>query len=509
MLPLPISGEWLHGRFTLTPDVVLQADAAALPAAQLLAEYLETALGTAPQISRTRGTIILRTAVLGSPEAYELYVGEHSAELTGGAAGLLHAVQALRQLLPPEALSPDAHRTEWQIPQVKIVDAPRLAWRGLMLDVARNFTPVPGILRLLDLMALHRLNVLQLHLTDDQGWRLEIGKYPLLTEIGGRRPAAAPDPDDPRCRATGPAQEGWYSKADISNIVQYAERRGITVVPEIELPGHVQAALAAYPHLGNGPAPLGVWDRWGINTRTLNAEPETVDFFKNVLDEVLEAFPSPYVHLGGDECPSEEWHASPVALARTRALGLHDPAQLHGWLMRTLADHVISRGRRPIGWDEVAASLIPGDITVMSWHGASTAEAAAERGFDVILAPWEETYFDLHQAHSGEPRAQKGVLTLADAYAFTPHAARFAQDLAPRLLGAQCQLWTEYIPTQAHLDYMAFPRVAAFAERAWGAPATYQDFLTRLTSHLHRLRTLGVGYRPPTGPDHATKAGPG
>ena len=515
LLPQPVSAERLPGRFTLTADAVLHpVGEAALPAARLLTGYLTTALGGPPATSATDGTIRLRIDDLphaaGNPEAYRVHITERGIELTGRAsAGLLHAVQALRQLLPPEALAPQwgPAQRNWQLPCVRIIDAPRLSWRSLLLDVARHFVPVPGVLRLLDLMALHRLNVLQLHLTDDQGWRLEIQKYPLLTQVGARRPAAPNDPDDPRCRATGPAHEGWYTRADIRAIVEYAALRGITVVPEIELPGHVQAALAAYPHLGNDleglDEPVQVWNRWGINTRTLNAEQSTVDFFADVLDEVMEVFPSPYVHLGGDECPSAEWEASAAARARVRELGLGGAAELQGWMMSRLAEHVTARGRRPVGWDEVVASPVPvpRDTVVTSWHGDRTAEAAAERGFDVVLAPWEQTYFDLHQSPRGEPRGQKGVLTLADSYSFDPFAGRFGRDLAPRVLGAQCQLWTEYIPTQDHLDYMAFPRVAAFAERAWGSGADYADFLNRLTTHLRRLAALDVGYRPPTPAD--------
>ena len=512
-LPLPASAERLPGHAVLGPDPVLHADEAALPAASLLADYLSDVFGTAPSISTTNGQIRLRIAPLphapGNPEAYSLEVSETRVELVGAApAGLLHAVQALRQLLPPELLGPRERGVGDvalpRLPCVRILDAPRLGWRGLLLDVARNFTPVPGVLRLLDLMALHRLNVLQLHLTDDQGWRLESRTYPRLTEVGGCRPAAPANPTDPRDRATGPVQEGWYTRDEIRTIVEYAARRGITVVPEIDVPGHVQAALAAYPHLGNDPdaqPPLGVWTRWGINTRLLNAQPSTIEFFTDVLDEVIELFPAPYVHIGGDECPPDEWHASAAARSRARELGLDDPAQLQSWIMSRLANHLSARGRRPIGWDEITASPIPQDTVVMSWHEREIAEDAAERGFDVVLAPAQQTYFDLHQAAEGEPRGQRGVLTLAESYAFDPFAGRFGLDLAHRLLGAQCQLWTEYIPTRQHLDYMAFPRVAAFAERAWGSQDDYAGFTERLKPHLERLSALGVAYREPTPTD--------
>ncbi|GGO91648.1 beta-N-acetylhexosaminidase [Wenjunlia tyrosinilytica] len=510
LLPRPLSEERLPGRFTLTSRMVLHADSAALPAATLLAGYLENALGAVTRTSTVEGSIRLRVADLpharGNAEAYRIHVSERGIELTGQAReGLLHAVQTFRQLLPPTAaptFAPSNPHHAWDVPCVMVLDAPRLRWRGLMLDVARHFTPVAGVLRLLDLMALHRLNVMQLHLTDDQGWRLEIAKYPRLTEIGGRRKAAPADPADPSCRATGPAHEGWYTRSDIHTIITHAARRGITVVPEIEQPGHVQAALAAYPGLGNNPRErVGVWDRWGINDRTVNAEHGTLGFFTDVLDEVMDMFPSAYVHLGGDECSTQEWDSSPAAVARAKELGLAGTGALSGWMMRCLADHLSGRGRRAVGWDEVADGPLRQNTVVMSWHGAEVAESAAERGFDVVLAPWRQTYFDLHQSAEGEPRAQKGVLTLADSYAFDPFTGRFDADLSQRLLGVQCQLWTEYIASLDHLEYMAFPRVCAFAERAWGHGGDYSGFLARLPSHLRRLDGLGVRYRRPTAED--------
>ncbi|MEV4561030.1 beta-N-acetylhexosaminidase [Kitasatospora sp. NPDC049285] len=506
MVPQPDVFEARPGRFELSPrTAVIHAEGAAVPAAELLADHLATALGTVPEIGAGGGSIRLYVNGVehapGNPEAYRLTVSDTGIDLVGRTpAGLLCAVQALRQLLPPEALGPEAFRTRsvWPLPHTRVEDAPALRWRGLLLDVARHFMPVSTVLRVLDAMALHRLNVLQLHLTDDQGWRLEVPDRPRLTQVGGRRPAVPFDPDDPDDRGTGPAHQGWYTARDIRQIVAFAARRGITVVPEIDVPGHVQAALAAYPELGNRPAErLPVWPRWGINSRTLNAEQATVEFFAGVLEYTAELFPSRVVHLGGDECSAEEWRTSPAALERVAALGLAGPEQVHGWLLARLAERVAGLGRRPAGWEEIAEGPVPAETVVMCWHGEKAAEQAADRGFDVVLTPWQHTYFDLHQAAEGEPRGQKGVLTLADAYAFTPLEGRFAKDLRHRLLGAQCQLWTEYVPTPEHLEYMAFPRVCAFAERAWGSPADYPAFLARLPEHLRRLDALGLRYRRP------------
>ncbi|MCG5218749.1 beta-N-acetylhexosaminidase [Streptosporangium sp. KLBMP 9127] len=382
-------------------------------------------------------------------EGYRLDVGRHGVELTaGGPAGRFYGMRTLAQLGP-------------SLPAGTIEDRPRFAWRGVMLDVARHFMPKTFVLRLIDLLAEHKLNVLHLHLTDDQGWRLEIERHPRLTEGGD-----------------------FYTRADIREIVGYAAERFVTVVPEIETPGHAQAAIAAYPRLGNDPARrLRAWESWGISEHVLNLEESTIRFFQDVLDEVMELFPGDFVHVGGDECPTAEWERSPAARRRMRDLGLSGPADACGWFIGRMAAHLRRHGREPICWDEPGRRPAPG-TTTMVW----LAEQADAGQADIILTPHTRTYFDYYPSDEpGQPPAQRGVLTLADAYAFAPD---------PAARGVQCQLWTEYMPTPRDVEYMAFPRLCAFAEVAWGSAGDYPDFLRRLDPHLARLAAQGVRIGP-------------
>ncbi|RHA37791.1 beta-N-acetylhexosaminidase [Cellulomonas rhizosphaerae] len=392
------------------------------------------------------------------PEGYRLAVTPDAVVLTvAGDAGERHGRTTLRAL--------------GAVPLGAVDDAPRFAWRGVMLDTARSFMPKEFVLRLLDLLAEHKLNVLQLHLTDDQGWRLEIERYPRLTEVSGAH----------------------YTRADIREIVRHAADRGVTVVPEINLPGHVQAALAAYPELGNAPgSPVEVWSGWGISTHTLNLEEGTVDFFRHVIDEVVDLFPSPYVHLGGDECLADEWAASPRALDRIAELGIDGPGAARAWFTAQLAAHVESRGRRAAYWYEKADG--PVGALAMTWLDEESGAAAAIAGHDVVLAPHLRTYFDYPTHDEDGPFSPDRILPLENAYAFVPDAPAGA---AGSVLGVQAQLWTEYLPTPDDVLRQAFPRLCAFAEVAWGTADDYDDFLDRLPAHLARL---GLGQSGSTRP---------
>ncbi|GIG21596.1 beta-N-acetylhexosaminidase [Cellulomonas chitinilytica] len=383
------------------------------------------------------------------PEGYRLDVTPDAVTLTsGGPAGAAYGRLALRTLD--------------ELPLGTITDAPRFAWRGVMLDTARHFMPKEFVLRLVDLLAAHRLNVLQLHLTDDQGWRLPISRYPRLTEVSGEH----------------------YTHDDVREIVAHAADRHVTVVPEINVPGHVQAALAAYPALGNAPGtPVEVWREWGISRHTLNLEDATLAFFRDVLDEVMDLFPGPYVHLGGDECLPDEWAASPRARQRMDELGLAGPADACAWFTGRLAEHVEGRGRRAVFWYEKPGG--PPGAVAMPWLDEDSGLAAAQAGHDVVLAPHTRTYLDYPTHPQDGPFGPDRVLPLADAYAFDPPSA-------PGVLGVQAQLWTEHLATPADVERAAFPRLCAFAEVAWGTAGPYDDFLARLPTHLARL---GLGTR--------------
>ncbi len=438
-----------------------------------------------------------------APEHYRLTVAPNWVHIVGGdAAGVFYGAQTLRQLLPPQLLrAAPVGSGPWPVPAVQITDGPAFGWRGFLLDVARRFLPKREVMRLIDLMALHKLNVLQLHLTDDQGWRVEIRRYPRLTEVGSWRHRSPVGASRHR-RYDDRPHGGFYTQDDIREIVAYAATRHVTIVPEIDLPGHTQAAIAAYPELGNGDAPLPVCADWGIQTHTLNVEDGTIEFFSNVLDEVIALFPSEYICIGGDECPKDEWRASPRAQQRMRELGLTTEEQLQSWYIHRLADHLARHHRKLCGWDEIIEGGLPPGATVLSWRGTRGAVAAARAGHDTITSPRTQVYLDFRQSHrDDEPVPIGSVTTLADIYAFRPVPDELTNAEAARVIGAAAHLWTEHIDDVRLLDYMAFPRLAAFAEAVWSTgPRDSTNFLHRLREHEHRLDALGVEYRPADGP---------
>ncbi|QBI53190.1 beta-N-acetylhexosaminidase [Streptomonospora litoralis] len=442
------------------------------------------------------------SAGLGS-EGYRLIVDGEGALVVGhDPAGVFYGAQTLRQLLPPAAYrrAPLTAETRWTLPSVRITDRPRFGWRGCMLDVGRHFMPKHDVLRFVDLIAAHKLNVLHLHLTDDQGWRVEIRRYPRLTEVGAWREesqigAARPPAFD------GRPHGGFYTQDDIREIVAYAAARHITVVPEIDVPGHSQAAIAAYPELGEGD-PVGVARHWGIIENVLNVADSTLDFYRGVFDEILELFPSTYVCVGGDECPKEQWRASETARQRIREEGLADEDELQSWFIRQFDAYLAERGRRLLGWDEILEGGLASGATVMSWRGTEGGIAAARAGHDVVMCPTDTSYLDYRQASGDDEPVPVGtVLSTADVYASEPVPAELAGAEAERVLGAQVNVWTEHMDSPRAVDYMVFPRLSAFAEQVWSSgPRDYAEFLPRLEGHLARLDALGVEYRPPTGP---------
>lgn len=458
----------------------------------------------------------VRAVVTSLPEnEYRIDVNPQGARLTAGSdVALAHAEQTYAQLL--DAASPlprgadDSAQGDAEagavagavaVPAVRIADAPRFAWRGLMLDVARHFLPKEFVLRLIDALELHRMNVLHLHLTDDQGWRVQIDAYPKLTEVGARRPrtmVGRMEHEQTEFAYDGVAHEGYYTKDDLREIVGYAAGRGITVVPEIDLPGHLQAAIAAYPELGNHPdRQVSVREVWGISEDVLNVGDETVEFVRTVLREVLDLFPGPYVHLGGDECPAVQWRESPAAQERQAELGLADPAQLQGWFTAQVATVLTAGGRRLVGWDELLDTDCPEDAVIMAWRGPDRGVAAAKAGHDVVMAPNQSVYFDHYQGDPAtEPLAIGGMSPLDAVYDFEVVPAGLTPAEEARIVGTQCQIWTEYMAGPQEVGYMLFPRLSAFAERAWGSPKTsYDEFLGRLRPHLDRLTALGLTYR--------------
>jgi hexosaminidase len=419
-------------------------------------------------------------------EAYRLTVDAGQVvAVAAGDAGLRWAVQALRQLMPPEIYGKEARPDlRWTIAAARIEDRPRYAWRGLMLDVGRWYKPVEWLYTVVDLIAMHRMNVLHLHLTDDQGWRFEVKRYPRLTTVGGHR-RESPLGLDSAGAGDGVPHGGFYTQEQLRALVAYARERGVTIVPEIDVPGHTQAAIAAYPELGNVPdRPVEVWTRFGISERVLNAEERTVRFFTDVLDELLDVFPSPYIHLGGDEVPTREWTGSP----RIAELGLREPGDLLGWWLDRLTTHVTARGRRAVIWDE-GVRQAPDQAVVMAWRDEDRVAAARAAGHDVVAAPHTSTYLNYPAAAGpSEPLSigsdgSHGPLPLAKVHAYDPGP----------VLGVQASLWTEYAASPARAEYDLMPRLAAMAEVGWG---TRGDLATLLPEHLRRLDAAGIGYRP-------------
>ncbi|MFE9765724.1 beta-N-acetylhexosaminidase [Streptomyces sp. NPDC005808] len=446
------------------------------------------------------------------PEEYRLVSDPDGVLIEGGsAAGVFWGAQTLRQLIGPDAYrkAPLGLDRTWAVPHVTIEDAPRFRWRGLMLDVARHFMPKDGVLRYLDLLAAHKLNVFHFHLTDDQGWRVQIKRYPKLTESGSWRARtkfghrASPLWDEK-------PHGGFYTQDDIREIVAYAAERHITVVPEIDIPGHSQAAIAAYPELGNtdviDTTSLSVWDNWGVSKNVLAPTDNVLRFYEGVFEEVLDLFPSEFIHVGGDECAKDQWKESRTAQGRIEELELADEAELQSWFIRHFDNWLSARGRRLIGWDEILEGGLAEGAAVSSWRGYEGGVTAARAGHDVVMCPEQQVYLDHRQAPGEDEPVPIGyVRTLEDVYRFEPVPAQLTEKEARHVIGAQANVWTEVMEDQARVDYQTFPRLAAFAEVAWTAlpaPAErdFADFERRMAVHYGRLDALGVAYRPPTGP---------
>ncbi|MGW4804824.1 beta-N-acetylhexosaminidase [Kitasatospora sp. NPDC004272] len=505
---------------TDAPPFVLHAGSriAAAPGTAAAARRLRAELSAAtgfdldPAPAGEAGDLVLELDPALGAEEYRLQADATAVRLTGGStAGLAHAAQTLRQLLGPDAYrSAPLPGADWTVPAVEVCDAPRFGWRGAMLDVARHFMPKAGVLRFIDQLAAHKLNVLHFHLTDDQGWRIEVKRYPKLTEVGGWRERSMVG-----YRAGGRRDDqphgGYYTQDDLREIVAYAAARHITVVPEIDLPGHNQAAIAAYPELGNtdvvDTAALGTWTDWGVSENILNPSEVTLRFYEGVLEELLEIFPSTFVHLGGDECPKDQWKASPAAQARIAELGLKDEFELQSHVIRHFDRWLAERGRRLIGWDEILEGGLAPGAAVSSWRGYEGGIAAANAGHDVVMCPEQHVYLDHRQADGeDEPVPVGWVRTLEDVYRFEPVPPQLDEAAAAHVIGTQANLWTEFMYSGRDVDYKAFPRLAAFAEVAWSDLPRDPDardwagFERRMAGHYPRLDALGIEYRRPEGP---------
>lgn len=497
----PFSGK---GKFVLNAKTVIVSghSESARRNARFLRQYLSERIGHELRIvgkTPSANAIILTDDLRhDNPEAYRIVVDADFVQISGAtSAGTFYGIQTLRKSLPSRRTNATSSAAHVDIAAVEIDDAPRFAYRGLHLDVSRHFMPADSIRRFIDMLALHNVNRFHWHLTDDQGWRIEIKQYPRLTKVGSQRAETVIGRNTDQF--DGVPHGGFYTRRECEDIVKYAAERNITIVPEIDLPGHMLGALAAYPELGCTGGPYKVWGRWGVSDDVLCAgNPKTYEFIARVLNEIVSIFPSEYIHIGGDECPKTRWKTCEKCQAMIEKNGLH-AADGHTAEER-LQSHVIghaaavlaSHGRKMIGWDEILEGGLPAGATVMSWRGEEGGLKAARLGHDAIMTPNTYLYFDYYQSKNSnrDPLAFGGYVPLERVYGYEPISASTPKEIATHIIGVQANLWTEYMKTYRQVEYMALPRLAALSEVQWRQPET-KDY----DAFLHRLLKLFELYR--------------
>ena len=469
--------------------------------AQFLADFIKQETGIVldikPDASGSKMIRLEGGLASENPEAYRLHVNGNGVLIQGASdAGVFYGIQTLRKSLP-------TNQKNIELPAVEINDAPRFSYRGMMLDVSRHFYTLDSLKRYVDILAMHNINRLHWHLTDDQGWRIEIKKHPNLTEIGSKRKETVIGRNSGEY--DGKPYGGFYTQADAKELIEYAAQRHITIIPEIDLPGHMLAALAVYPEMGCTGGPYAPWTQWGVSDDVLCAgNDKTYEFITDVLNEIIDLFPSEYIHVGGDECPKTRWEKCPKCQAKIKALGLkaedgHSKEErLQSHVIRFAESVVSGRGRKMIGWDETLEGGLAPNATVMSWRGMKGGIEAAKQGHDAIMTPTDFCYFDYYQDTDTEtePLAIGGYLPLEKVYSFEPVASSLTPEEAKHIVGAQANLWVEYIPTFRHAEYMVLPRMAALSEVAWSQPEkkNYADFQQRLISLMKHYDVYEYNY---------------
>lgn len=504
IIPKPLLLERQGGTFLLreSTSVAVKGDSKEVQRiAEQLAVHLRAATGLPVSVisfssNRTaENNIVLALAdddKLGN-EGYRLNVTARGVSIEGRRpAGIFYGVQTLYQLLPVEI---ESNRVitgiEWSTPCVRIEDRPRFSWRGMHLDVGRHFFSKDSVKRYLDLMASYKMNTFHWHLTEDQGWRIEIKKYPRLTTVGAWRRESMGD---------GTPHGGFYTQDDVREIVNYARERFITVVPEIEMPGHSLAALAAYPELSCSGGPFKVGTEWGVMNDVFCAGNEkTFQFLEDVIDEVAGLFPGPFFHIGGDECPKLRWSNCKRCQERMAANGLKNEQELQSYFVKRVEKMLEARGKRLVGWDEILEGGIAPNATVMSWRGIDGGIEAAKSGHDVVMTPTDYCYFDYYQALAGEPKAIGGFLPTDTVYSYEPIPPDLTPDEAKHVLGAQGNVWSEWIPHFRQVEYIATTRLIALSEVVWTQKTQRDlaDFLKRMTPHYRRLAIRDINFRVP------------
>ncbi len=509
IIPLPAETKRGKGNYQITSNTAILYDKRLESEAKYLSATLEKRLGSKPKLyqegdrSKVKDLIVL-DILEGKPgESYRLHVDDKIIITGSTPAGVFYGIQTLAQLLPLKG--------EVKVPKVAINDGPRFGWRGMHLDVGRHLFAVEDIIKFIDWMAVHKLNKLHWHLTEDQGWRLEIKKYPKLTQVGAWRESTPPYLS--RWGSDGKRYGGFYSQDDVRKIVAHAAERHITVIPEIDMPGHMAAAITAYPKLGNDDIPdyaPKVYGLWGVHPYILAPKEETFAWIDDVLEEVCDLFPSTYIHIGGDEAPKGQWEKSKFAQSVIKREGLKNEHELQSYFIKRVEAMLAKRDRKLIGWDEIREGGLSPNATMMLWRGWEHAIASVNEGHDVVMAPGSHTYFDHYQnlpaielAKGDEYECIGGLRTLESVYSFNPVPEAFrGTDKAKHILGCQAQLWTEYMKTWDKVEYQAFPRLAALSEVAWSPQAnrSYPDFLERLKPMLRRYQAAGIKHFDPFNP---------
>ena len=511
IIPQPAELVILNGGFTIdekTAVLVSPLDGQTKLAADFLTALLRRS--TSLELPVSEGTreghnrimMIIDTTITVGKEGYTLEVTNRNIILKAPAAeGLFYGVQTIRQLLPPQVEVEGGLAGEMPpvVPACVITDEPRFRYRGMHLDVCRHFFTVDEVKRYLDILALHKMNTFHWHLTDDQGWRIEIKKYPKLTTVGSQRSETLVGHGGrPPFTYDGQPYGGFFTQDDAREVVRYASERFITVIPEIEMPGHATAAVASYPALSCTGKQVEVATRWGVFDDVFCAGKDTVfAFLEDVLDEVMDLFPSEYIHVGGDECPKTRWQNCPLCQKRIREEGLKDEHELQSWFITRMEKYINSHGKKLIGWDEILEGGLAPEATVMSWRGVTGGIAAAKMDHDVIMTPYTYVYLDYYQCEpQGEPLAIGGYLPLEKVYSYEPLPEELDAEEQKHILGLQGNVWTEYIPTAEHLEYMAFPRAFAIAETGWTPEMKkdFEEFLARFEILRERYDLMNLYY---------------
>lgn len=515
VIPKPVSVEQKDGSFKLNAQTEIHISENN-QATGFLGEYLNDLVFSATWMdhevqfnsnlpdSNYISLVVDKDSDIDHEEGYQLSVNSERVVISAPtSAGLFYGIQTLRQLLPVaiehEKPSLAPRNTKWVIPAVEIIDFPRFEYRGMHLDVARHFFPTEFVKKYIDLLAMHKMNRFHWHLTEDQGWRIEIKKYPKLTEIGAWR-------DSTLIGNYGSGQYdnvrhgGFYTQEEIREVVEYAQKRHITIIPEIEMPGHSSAALAAYPQFGCFDKEYHVTSTWGVFEDIYCPSEETFTFLEDVLTEVMELFPSTYIHIGGDEAPKKHWEESQIAQDVIKREGLKDEHELQSYFIGRIEKFLNERGRQIIGWDEIMEGGLAPQATVMSWRGEAGGIEAARLQHDVIMTPNGSNYFDHFQAKptEDEPISIGGLTTLEDVYHYEPVPEELTPEEAKYILGSQGNVWTEYIHSGDKVEYMAYPRATALAEVLWTPKdrKNWLEFWARLQIHFERLDILDVSYAP-------------